>query len=383
MDALFEKKLVKELSEDEFNVPEGYEIKISETIQKIQNSEEVKMDKKTHWISNHKVAGVLLVLGVLSVLSGTSYATVNRFRERMNELPKQKVEKYYSDVQNSKVDADGYSRELTREEEKRFVYLRKQFKTKGVFPQKEITEVENQKLVIPDTVCFVPKESKFYLPQRSLSDEEILEIIDLQEKRDYSLQKQNKMKHEEVSDDSIRKKAVTAVKNVYGVKSDDIKILSSEKDGADFIINLKSKGTQFLVFCSGKGVVGGITMGKENRSAHSPNVKFHKQTRKSFMDSLEVQMKAFTGANIEKMQTYGLMNARGELAYGTISCYCKMSDGRACVAVYSMAYQDVYHIYMLENAGQMRKEISRRQKQAKATGQVYQFINGSGSSPER
>lgn len=182
MDALFEKKLVEELSEDEFNVPEGYEIKISETIQKIQNSEEVKMDKKTHWISNHKVAGVLLVLGVLSVLSGTSYATVNRFRERMNELPKQKVEKYHSDVQNSKVDADGYSRELTREEEKRFVYLRKQFKTKGVFPQKEITEVENQKLVIPDTVCFVPKESKFYLPQRSLSDEEILEIIDLQEK---------------------------------------------------------------------------------------------------------------------------------------------------------------------------------------------------------
>ena len=115
-------------------------------------------------------------------------------------------------------------------------------------------------------------------------------------------------------------------------------------------------------------------MGKENRSAHSPNVKFHKQTRKSFMDSLEVQVKAFTGANIEKMQTYGLMNARGELAYGTISCYCEMSDGRACVAVYSMAYQNVYEIYILENASQMQKEIKRKQKQAKEAGQVYRLL---------
>ena len=374
MDALFEKKLVEELSEDEFNVPEGYEIKISETIQKIQNSEEVKMDKKTHWISNHKVAGVLLVLGVLSVFSGTSYATVNRFRERMNELPKQKVEKYNLDVQNSKVDADGFSRELTKEEEEQFLYLRKQYETKGVFPQKEITEVENQKLVIRDTVCFVPKESKFYLPQRTLSDEEILEIIDLQEKRDYSLQKQNKREHIEVSDDSISKKAVTAVENVYGVKSDEIKIVSSERDGADSIMNLKNKETQFLVSCSGKGVVEGITMGKENLPAHSLNVKLKKKVKKSMMKSLEAKVKAFTGANIEKTQAYGLMNDRKELAYGTISCYCEMSDGRACVAVYSMAYQNVYEIYILENASQMQKEIKRKQKQAKEAGQVYRLL---------
>ena len=374
MDELFERKLTEKLSEEEVHIPESYEKKIRETIEKIQNSEEVKMDKRTHWIGNHKVAGVLLVLGVLSVISGSSYATVNRFRERMNELPKQKVEKYNLDVQNSKVDADGFSRELTKEEEERFLYLRKQYETKGVFPQKEITEVENQKLVIRDTVCFVPKESKFYLPQRTLSDEEILEIIDLQEKRDYSLQKQNKREHIEVSDDSISKKAVTAVENVYGVKSDEIKIVSSERDGADSIMNLKNKETQFLVSCSGKGVVEGITMGKENLPAHSLNVKLKKKVKKSMMKSLEAKVKAFTGANIEKTQAYGLMNDRKELAYGTISCYCEMSDGRACVAVYSMAYQNVYEIYILENASQMQKEIKRKQKQAKEAGQVYRLL---------
>ena len=115
-------------------------------------------------------------------------------------------------------------------------------------------------------------------------------------------------------------------------------------------------------------------MGKENLPAHSLNVKLKKKVKKSMMKSLEAKVKAFTGANIEKTQAYGLMNDRKELAYGTISCYCEMSDGRACVAVYSMAYQNVYEIYILENASQMQKEIKRKQKQAKEAGQVYRLL---------
>ena len=78
------------------------------------------------------------------------------------------------------MEADAYSRKLTDSEEEKIISLRKQYEKEGKFPQKEIKQVKSNENIIEQELYFVTEESKFYLPERTLTEEEMLQIIDLQ-----------------------------------------------------------------------------------------------------------------------------------------------------------------------------------------------------------
>ena len=174
-----------------FDIPESYERKFEDTIKRINNGKVENHRSPFLWLANHKVAGVAILVMMLSVVSISSYAAVDMYQKRMNAMPDEVIENYNNDVQNSSVDVDTYSRELMESEEEKMVSLRKQYEENGLFPRNEIKQVKGKEDVVAGGLCFVTEESKFYLPERTLTEEEMLEIIDLQEKRAYSVQKQN------------------------------------------------------------------------------------------------------------------------------------------------------------------------------------------------
>ena len=62
--------------------------------------------------------------------------------------------------------------------------------------------------VVHGELCFCVENSTFYLPKQELTDDELLQIIDFMEKRDYSVRKKNSVselpssENEKVSEDA-------------------------------------------------------------------------------------------------------------------------------------------------------------------------------------
>lgn len=130
-------------------------------------------------------AAFMLVFGAVSI---PSYAAIsNLVRARMEAIPRAEVEATEDMIQSQQIHADQFSREYTREERKRMDALRQEYEN-GMFPENTLTLVENESQVPDgDTLAYTKDTGCFYLPDRELTDEELLQILDFNAARDYAL----------------------------------------------------------------------------------------------------------------------------------------------------------------------------------------------------
>lgn len=131
----------------------------------------------------------ILTVGVLSV---PVRAIVDSLvLERMEEIPKEEIERIGEQIQSQRVEADSHTREYTQEEKERRGKLYEQYLS-GTFPEGELPQVDSEAEAAEYEFCYLTTTSVFYLPaDRALTDEEILEQIDFEKKRDYALQEQH------------------------------------------------------------------------------------------------------------------------------------------------------------------------------------------------
>ncbi|MCM1268793.1 MAG: hypothetical protein NC302_12900 [Bacteroidales bacterium] len=130
----------------------------------------------------------LLAAGLLSV--PVRAVVKSLVRERMEELPQERVAQIAEEVQSQTVAADSTTRDYTEEEKERRGALYQEY-MQGRFPEGEIARVDSEEEAKRHEFCFLTTSSTFYLPaDRALTDEEILEKIDFEKKRDYALQEQ-------------------------------------------------------------------------------------------------------------------------------------------------------------------------------------------------
>lgn len=131
----------------------------------------------------------LLAAGLLSV--PVRAVVKSLVRERMEELPQEEVVQIAEEIQSQAAEADSATREYTEEEKERRGVLYQEY-LKGRFPEGEIARVDSEEEAKKYEFCFLTTTSTFYLPtDRALTDEEILEKIDFEKKRDYALQEQH------------------------------------------------------------------------------------------------------------------------------------------------------------------------------------------------
>lgn len=163
--------------------PEGYE----ERLEQLLNTHSGKRSGVTftRWGTAAAVLAVVLFAGVS--VKGTIYY----LNTRMGELSDTEIADYNQAVQGAPVDADRYTRKFSAEEEERLEKLQEEYLTEGRCPDKELTKVSDQGKVNDGEVCYVENSSTYYLPEHSLSDEELLELIDFRYKRDYSVTHSN------------------------------------------------------------------------------------------------------------------------------------------------------------------------------------------------
>lgn len=149
------------------------------------------------------LAGSLLCLVSLGVLSVPVRAVVNSLlQERMEQVPKEELTALTDDLNNQKVEADSFTRAYTEEEERKMGELVQKY-LEGTFPEGELVQTESAEEAERLGFCFLMPDGTFYLPDRELTEEEMLQIIDFYAKRDYALAERYK---EDYADEIAKQK---------------------------------------------------------------------------------------------------------------------------------------------------------------------------------
>ena len=131
-------------------------------------------------------AGVVLAVGIISVPARAIVSSL--VQERMEEIPAEEHQEMVEMMDRQTVGADSYIREYTEEERNRMSELYSQYQ-QGVFPKGELPQVDSVEEAEALELCYLTTTSSFYLPDRELTDEELLQLIDFEVKRNYALKK--------------------------------------------------------------------------------------------------------------------------------------------------------------------------------------------------
>lgn len=164
---------------------------------------------KKGWRKN--LAAAALVVVVVGVAAVPVRAFVNSIvKERMEEMPQEEKDTYVETMKEQKTEADGYTRSYTESEESRYQELVRKYQ-EGTFPENEVVQVDSEEEAGAYEFCYLKPTSVFCLPERELTDEEMLEIIDFKAKREYSYNEEYAKEHaEEIAAKEEQEKAEIA-----------------------------------------------------------------------------------------------------------------------------------------------------------------------------
>lgn len=156
-----------------------------------QDIENRKNSRKRKYVEKYAI--VVAWICLLFILLGVStpvYAWFESFvKSRMEEMPEDEVVEIETEIQESEAGIDSYSRDYTKNEQLRMHELYEEYNN-GRFPKEEIFKTNTESEVAGYELYYLIQDSYFQLPEnRELTDEELLELIDFEMKRNYSLDK--------------------------------------------------------------------------------------------------------------------------------------------------------------------------------------------------
>ncbi|MCR5754275.1 MAG: hypothetical protein K6G30_05600 [Acetatifactor sp.] len=142
------------------------------------------------FLYSKQIAAACIVGGML-LTSVTAYAAVSAYQEYMSRMSVEELEDRYTQIQSGTKEADSFSRTLTQEERARLDALKEAYQQGLRFPEESMEcvngmSVETGEIKMP---VYDYTDMIFYLPDRTLTDEELLQVIDVWEKGNYSLAK--------------------------------------------------------------------------------------------------------------------------------------------------------------------------------------------------
>lgn len=125
---------------------------------------------------------VLIIGAAIPIQAGIRYLV----NDRLENMPKQELAAVRQMIQEQEhVEADSFSREYSDEERARMQRLEEEYQN-GKFPDQVIAQADSGS--IPEaSLCYISDTGTFHLPQRTLTDEELLQIIDFKYTSDYAL----------------------------------------------------------------------------------------------------------------------------------------------------------------------------------------------------
>lgn len=370
----FEQQIRELADRDSVIYPEGYEEYIQNILGKLSDSGGGKTKRKRRYYWKKWVPAAILGIGLLVGLPAG--AMVHGYFERMEKMNHQEQQKYVCDLEKSVADGDSFSRELTKKERERKELLREAYEAGKRYPEKTLYQITDKKQIDNDRVCFLPDNSMFYLPKRSLTDEELLQIIDFYYKRDYSLTQNHENNRVDKEKESGQCTDGVVDRKVLKKKADIWLQKMFQKDLSD-----SAKQIHTIPDADGKTMYYTVTV--QNPDAQLEyNVEFDVDSlelvsasvedyRKDYIQQdvpfMRKKMKvAYKQANYMVQQLSGdaviskstcefFSLESGNIAYGVLKFVYEKEDGTGCIVHYSVPGNICYQITVSDNVKKYRK----------------------------
>ena len=384
----FDVKFSELLQKSEFELPNSYEMRFQNTLEKIS----AKKAKRYFLLFHSKVAAVIALCVVSLSLSIGAGAAVNLYIQRMNSLNEEEMLTYNSEVQNTDKEADSFSRQLSKLERDKMLEFREEYETEGRFPTKEILKVQKKSEVVHGELCFCVENSTFYLPKQELTDDELLQIIDFMEKRDYSVRKKNSVselpssENEKVSEDEAVEFAKKILADVYNLDityaDEEIEFETTQNSKGEklssYFVYLKNRKWEFdatVEIDSETGVLNGIDIDNKSKEECISGIKVEKKRYQEYGSEIRQLYEHLQyGKNIKKMWvTYNYLED-GTLNRGNVKYVIETEDGRGYVFIYSINADIVYDIYQIPDIEFFEKQEKRNTKKKKKNGILREKI---------
>ncbi len=174
-----DRKLYKMAEQEQMAVPEELDVRVDDILQQLEKN---GRGSRHHYSFRRAV----ILAAACLVLASATVAASGMYQARMESMNHEKLEEYFAQLQEANASADSYSRPFTESETARLEELRQAYLEQGYFPKKELTLIDSPQKY-KKGVAFYAERSTFFLPEKELTDEQLLELIDFKEKRDYSL----------------------------------------------------------------------------------------------------------------------------------------------------------------------------------------------------
>ena len=384
----FDVKFSELLQKSEFELPNSYEMRFQNTLEKIS----AKKAKRYFLLFHSKVAAVIALCVVSLSLSIGAGAAINLYIQRMNSLNEEEMLTYNSEVQNTDKEADSFSRQLSKLERDKMLEFREEYETEGRFPTKEILKVQKKSEVVHGELCFCVENSTFYLPKQELTDDELLQIIDFMEKRDYSVRKKNSVselpssENEKVSEDEAVEFAKKILADVYNLDityaDEEIEFETTQNSKGEklssYFVYLKNRKWEFdatVEIDSETGVLNGIDIDNKSKEECISGKKKKKKRYQEYGSEIRQLYEHLQyGKNIKKMWvTYNYLED-GTLNRGNVKYVIETEDGRGYVFIYSINADIVYDIYQIPDIEFFEKQEKRNTKVNRKNGILREKI---------
>lgn len=384
----FDVKFSELLQKSEFELPNSYEMRFQNTLEKIS----AKKAKRYFLLFHSKVAVVIALCVVSLSLSIGAGAAINLYIQRMNSLNEEEMLTYNSEVQNTDKEADSFSRQLSKLERDKMLEFREEYETEGRFPTKEILKVQKKSEVVHGELCFCVENSTFYLPKQELTDDELLQIIDFMEKRDYSVRKKNSVselpssENEKVSEDEAVEFAKKILADVYNLDityaDEEIEFETTQNSKGEklssYFVYLKNRKWEFdatVEIDSETGVLNGIDIDNKSKEECISGIKVEKKRYQEYGSEIRQLYEHLQyGKNIKKMWvTYNYLED-GTLNRGNVKYVIETEDGRGYVFIYSINADIVYDIYQIPDIEFFEKQEKRNTKVNRKNGILREKI---------
>jgi len=374
---------------------------------------------KLHGVHGFRGRYIVVVLAVALLLSVPVSAAVSYVSKRMKSVPEEEKEQFRDMMQkeaelavaadNGDMEAITYSRQLSEEEEERYGVLFEAYEKEGRYPEKklpivEITEDTEGKTVqgakkdsapsagtkvFPDNdvVYYISEKRCMYLPKRTLTDEEFLEIIDFYHILDYSLQnsdeadeyqrKLEEQKDKEPEAGSLSEaeavvKAAEYGKVFFGISFDSMKTaveyVPAELEGRDseYEITFTQEDTCYAVSVDCvTGAFGSICKSEDGVDYYQENLAVNEDILKLRGADAKKLVQNILGEDVDIVDAYGQykLNEEGLVPHGSAAFLFDLGNGDRVRLQYSIGTAELWCMF-LENgaAGHRDRNTGKGEK---------------------
>lgn len=364
---LFDYKIRKMARKSKFPKDMESERKIEELLNQLFDKED---DKREDSSAIKKKPAVVFVLVLVCLIAFPVTAAIDHVAKRMEGVTQLEQEELYSEVINGVGEAITYSRPLSDEERTRYDELFLKYENQGLFPSAELSRAESYDSDDNSELIFIIENRTMILPERNLTDEEMLQIIDYYHKVDYSLQSINQVtlqesknsepatpKEGELTEIEAQEKAVFYLNSVGVTNADEYAMQTTYETDPVGIIDSK----YVVDFSLGEKIQYEISIGPVDGSFQAfgivdENKNYYDETAIPQSDIIMETQKiakemcgnlSAVAIDEQKSFTGYKTNENGEIPTGNIRIYCALENGDAYCFMYNLPENEFYYIYYL------------------------------------